>query len=98
MPTAREIDKLLSFLPRLTVFGFKPAFQSHGGWKDDKTSVLPSADYRPVVDEFFELASRECWLDRDYHPATAGRMLEAGHIERMLRRVGELRDAGLLER
>ena len=133
MPNDRDIAELLGFLPRLTASGLEPIGQWSGGWKDDRTFVLPWPDYDPVVEEFFAAASRECWLDPDYHPATAGRMLEdrelvasadlaqiktmlnycvrgerfcaghwedmieAGHIERLLRRLAELRDAGLLD-
>jgi len=134
MPTDRDITELLGFLPRLTAPGFEPVRQWHGGSQDDGTFEIPWPDYDPVVEELVKAASRECWRDHDYHPTTAGRMLEdhelvasadldqirtmltyclrgerfcdghweavikAGHIERLLRRVGELRDAGVIGR
>ena len=133
MPTPKDVTELLGFLPRLTAPGFQPVRQWHGGPKGDHTYELPWPDYDPVVEEFVKAASRECWIDPDYDPTTAGRMLEdheliasadlaqirtmltyclrgerfceghwgavieAGHVERLLRRLAELRDAGLLD-
>jgi hypothetical protein len=128
MPTAQDYTELLSFLPRLTTPGFHPTRHWHGGWKNDRTFVLPWPEYHAVVGEFVDAASRDCWLDPDYVPEIAGRMLEdhdlvasadlaqvktmltycvrgerfcsghweemieAGHIERLLRRLSELAD------
>jgi hypothetical protein len=128
MPTDQDIAELLSFLPKLTVDGFRPIRRWTGGRRiDEKTFVMSWPEYDEVVEEFVKVASRDCWCDYDYVPADAGRMLydpetvgtatlaqlktmltycirgerfcdghwgemiEEGHVERLLRRVAEIR-------
>jgi hypothetical protein len=76
-PTTREIDELLAFLPRLAADGFVPVREWGGGEKDAKgVYVMPWPRYDAIVDRFFEAAGQDCWMDCDYVPQEAGRMLE----------------------
>lgn len=76
LPTGQEISELLSFLPKLTAAGFEPIRSWSGGASaDGKVFTLPWPEYDKLVDEFVQVASRECWLDRKYHPVIAGHML-----------------------
>lgn len=77
MPTAQEIEELVSFLPRLYAEGVNPIEEWSGGSKS-KDGVLTMAypTYNRVVKEFFEVASSACWADYGYDPGEAGRMLE----------------------
>ena len=75
-PTAQEIKELVAFLPRLYAEGFTPYKQWHGGTPDAKGIIqMPYPEYSELVDEFLRALSNECWLDYDYRPEVAGRML-----------------------
>jgi hypothetical protein len=76
-PTAQEIERLLEFLPRLSVAGFAPIRDWGGGEKNsDGSYVMPWPRYDAIVTRFFEAAGQDCWMDFDYVPVEAGRMLE----------------------
>ena len=76
-PTRRAIDELLAFLPLLTADGFVPVPEWGGGEKQgDGAYVMPWPRYDPIVTRFFEAAGQDCWMDFDYVPEEAGRMLE----------------------
>jgi hypothetical protein len=77
LPSRREIDELIAFLPRLTADGFSPVREWSGGEKQaDGAYVMPWPVYDKVVKELFEAAGQDCWMDFDYVPEEAGRMLE----------------------
>lgn len=73
--TKEDIDSLLKFLPLFSV----PS-RSFGEWKgfDKEKGLLhlPFFDYDDDVEEFFRLASQECWTDPSYEPQQASRMLQ----------------------
>ena len=76
LPTLQEIDELIAFLPRLYAEGFKPIDEWGGGTVDeDGILLMPWPKYNKVVEEFFQHASRECWLDCSYKPEEAASML-----------------------
>lgn len=76
-PTSSEIEALVAFLPRLYLDGFAPVKDWGGGTRDpDGAYVMPWPRYEAVVTEFFEAAGQDCWMDFDYVPEEAGRMLE----------------------
>lgn len=76
LPTPQEIEELVSFLPRLYAPGFTPIKQWHGGVpRQDGVIPMPYPDYDPLVEAFFRAAASECWLDYDYRPEDAYRML-----------------------
>ena len=77
LPTIAEIDELLAFLPQLYAEDFQPVKKWMGGERDANGNlVLPYPEYDEVVDEFFKAASKECWLDFEYNPEEAYRMLK----------------------
>ncbi|OHB78940.1 MAG: hypothetical protein A2Z25_21430 [Planctomycetes bacterium RBG_16_55_9] len=77
MPTQQEINELVGFLPRLYGEQLTPIKKWNGGRQgQDGVFIMPGPEYDPVVDEFFRVASKECWADYDYPPEEAGRMLE----------------------
>lgn len=71
-PTSRQIRELVAYLPQLHAKGFRP-IRRWGGGTQDKDGVLemPWPEYRPIVQQFFRVAARECWCDRDYLPKNA---------------------------
>lgn len=75
--TKEDIDALLNYLPVFSVPG-----RSFGEWKgfDKEKGLLhlPFVDYDDDVEEFFMLASQECWTDSSYEPRKASRMLQDG--------------------
>jgi hypothetical protein len=76
LPTIREIDELTAFLPKLYSEGFSP-FKTKGGVEKNKDGsfTISYPTYNRVVDDFFRLASSECWDDHEYIPDQAGEML-----------------------
>jgi hypothetical protein len=75
--TTPEIERLLTFLPRLAADGFVPIREWGGGEKDANGAyVMPWPVYDPVVEALFEAAGQDCWMDFEYVPHEAGRMLE----------------------
>lgn len=78
LPTHKEIDELVAFLPRLYAKGFSPIKRWRGMDGDPSGDLhLPEPEYDPVVREFIRVASAECWLDREYNPEEARQMLES---------------------
>jgi hypothetical protein len=67
IPTEGEIAKLISFLPQLYTEGYKPLIEWRGGKGNDYEShSFPSPEYHPIVREFTNEASKECWCDFQY--------------------------------
>ena len=61
LPTLEEIEILTSYLPRLYAKGFSPVERWDGGEK---------------LKEFFRHVSADGWLDYEYNPEQASRMLK----------------------
>lgn len=77
LPTTTEIDELLAFLPQIYAEDFRPVKRWMGGNRDANGNiVMPYPEYDEVVDEFFKVAAKECWLDFEYNPEEAYRMLK----------------------
>ena len=79
-PTLREIEELVSFLPRLYAEGFTPIRRWGGGTRGADGVSMPWPEYEEVVEEFFRVASSEWWMDDEYSPEEARRMLENGAL------------------
>ena len=76
LPTLQEIEELTAFLPGLCADGFSPIISWSGGEKQKDGSItMPYPSYHKVVEEFFHVAARECWLDFEYDPKQACKML-----------------------
>jgi len=76
-PTLQEIDELLAFVPQLTAEGFSPIQEWGGSEKLPGGAItFPWPEYEDVVKEFFRAAGQDCWMDFDYVPEEAERMLE----------------------
>jgi hypothetical protein len=75
--TRDRVDELLRFLP---VFS-SPSTETEAKWNgldqnpNDGTFTMPYPTYPPVVEEFFQLASRDCWCDTEYTSANAGKLI-----------------------
>jgi hypothetical protein len=76
LPTAREIEELTAFLPRLYAEGFSPIVRWEGGEKQkDGSFTVPYPNYNPVVEEFFQRIQGN-WIDYEYNPEQAYQMLK----------------------
>jgi hypothetical protein len=76
LPTRRDIEALIAFLPRLYAEGFSSIDSWDGGEKrKDGSYSMPYPNYNPVVEEFFRQVSRS-WLDYEYDPEQAYQMLK----------------------
>ena len=75
-PTAQQIEILISYLPRLHAAGFSPVERWDGGENlKDGSFTLPYPKYDPLVEEFFSHVSSDGWLDYEYDPDQAYKML-----------------------
>ena len=75
VPTQREMDELIEFLPKFSAEGFQ-AVKVPGNATIRKNVIsLIEPEYDPLVCEFFEAASQEVWCDPDYSSSVAGEML-----------------------
>ena len=74
--TLQDIETLTSFLPRLYAKGFSPVTKWEGGQNKDGTYTLPYPTYDPLVEEFFRTVSGGGWLDYDYNPEQAWKMMK----------------------
>ena len=75
-PTLHDIEALTAYLPRLYAVGFSPVKKWNGGKQKDGTFTLPYPDYDPLVDEFFRTLSSGGWLDYNYNPEQAWKMIK----------------------
>lgn len=77
LPTREEIEALTAFLPRLYAEGFQPVKSWSGGEQQkDGSLTLPYPNYNPIVEEFFRTVSGGGWLDYEYNPEQAYKMLK----------------------
>ena len=75
VPTQREMDELIEFLPKFSAEGFQ-AVKVPGNVTSRKNVItLSKSEYDPLVCEFFQAASQEVWCDPDYSSSVAGEML-----------------------
>lgn len=75
-PSFAEIDRLTAYLPILYAEGFKPVKVWHGGVKDKNGMMhVPYPEYHEAVIKFFRLVSTNSWLDYQYIPQDAWRVL-----------------------
>lgn len=75
LPTLQDIEALTAYLPRLYAEGFSPVLSWEGGKRTDGTYSMPYPNYHPLVEEFFRVVS-SAWLDYEYNPEQAYRMLK----------------------
>jgi len=76
LPTLDDIDELVAFLPKLYADDFKGLKEMRIEDYADGSISFPHADYEPLVYEFMEVASRDCWCDYDYSAASSGKPLD----------------------
>ena len=76
LPTTKDIEDLVAFLPRLYAPGITPIIGRGSGASQDGTPFLPWPGYADVVEEFFAAASSECWTDSGYVAHDVNRILE----------------------
>ena len=71
-PTAKDIQELVAFLPKLYADGFEPvAGYTKGGKDKDGVITLSHPIYGALVDEFVEfIYAQNCWVDYNYLATT----------------------------
>ncbi|HSK67204.1 MAG TPA: DUF6508 domain-containing protein [Anaerolineales bacterium] len=75
-PSLQDIETLTAYLPRLYAPGFSAVVKWEGGKNKDGTYAMPYPTYDPLVDEFFRAVSGGGWLDYDYNPEQAWKMIK----------------------
>jgi hypothetical protein len=76
LPRTEDIEALTAFLPRLYADGFSPVRNWNGGRQKEGSFSMPYPDYHPLVEEFFRTVSGGGWLDSEYNPEQAYRMIQ----------------------
>jgi hypothetical protein len=81
-PTSKEIEKMVSFLPWLYGKGIEPIKVQNNSCLESSNGLLMlnPPDYPDIVEDFFHLASSDCWTDYDYDPSEARRLLEDDNL------------------
>ena len=76
LPSAQDIDLLLSFLPKLYAVGAQ-TYTSNPTEEPNQENVLQicSPNYSDVVYEFLAVAGRPVWNDREYVKKQVGKVL-----------------------
>jgi hypothetical protein len=75
--TPENVDELLRFLPGFEDLGQPFVVRWAGGEATEEGAVtMPYPVYAKEVDDFFRLASQECWLDPEYLAVDPARMLD----------------------
>jgi len=73
----KEIELLVSYLPKLYAVGFKPVKHWDGGYQEkDGAFIDPEPVYEMTVSKFFKEAGREFWTDYNYIPEEAGELIQ----------------------
>lgn len=68
--------ELVAYLPRLYAEGFNPVIKWNGGDKGkDGAYRLPWPEYSPLVLDFFRQVASQGWLDYEYRPEEAAKMI-----------------------
>ncbi len=66
LPSKKEIEEMVQFLPRLYSEGFNPVKKWGGGVQEDGSLVVPWPEYDDAVDAFRQEATKDCWRDTNY--------------------------------
>jgi hypothetical protein len=76
-PTLKDIEELVSYLPKFSEPDFKPVEKwdeletTEGGYK-----TFPYPVYNQSVEQFFRTASKDCWKDGKYLTNKADELVE----------------------
>jgi hypothetical protein len=70
-PSYQDAKKLTAFLPQLHREGVDPITRWHM-----VDGEFPHPDYEQWVEDFFEVASQDCWMDFDYDPFETGEVMD----------------------
>lgn len=76
LPNKKEIEKLISYRPRLYQDRSNPIKQWNGGEKVGNIKFVSWPEYEDIVIEFMQEASKPCWCDYGYIPEDAAEMVE----------------------
>jgi hypothetical protein len=77
VPTQKDFKSLIDFLPIFCKPGFDPFLKSKDrNPKLQGDLLFKPAEYAPEVIDFFGLVSQDFWLDHDYMPEKAQKILE----------------------
>ena len=81
-PTAKDIEKLLAYLPQLSAEGYDPIKRWHGGQAADGSVTMSSPEYEEAAECLRVMAFEDCWFDREYPQKDAASMLESEDVVR----------------
>jgi len=65
-PTKEDLDRLLAFLPKFQVWGFKAVIKWHGLEQTGSEQECAWPEYHLDIDAFVDLLVLECWNDYEY--------------------------------
>ena len=77
-PTLEDFEELIAFYPKLNRRDFDPIIEWKGGGKiDEKVNFMRWPIYDPIVINFLELASKECWNDYNFNQYVMNKMIKS---------------------
>ena len=77
-PTLEDFEEIIAFYPKLNRRDFDPIIEWKGGSKiDDKVNFMRWPIYDPLVTEFLDIASKECWNNYNYKHYEMKKMIES---------------------
>ncbi len=81
VPTSADVQRLVEFLPILHDPKLELVKWHLGNQSGEAPTTLPHPNYHPVIEEFVQLVTQPCWLDRRYDPVRSGKLLrERDHV------------------
>ncbi|MEH6456977.1 MAG: DUF6508 domain-containing protein [Cocleimonas sp.] len=77
-PTIEDFKEIIAFYPKLNRRDFDPIIEWKGGNKiDDNVNFMRWPIYDPVVTNFLDVASKECWHNYNYKHYEMKKMIES---------------------
>ena len=76
-PTLEDFEEIMIFYPIFSKESFDPIIEWKGGEKiEGNVNFMRWPIYEPIVKDFLEVASKECWNDYHFNQYVMGRMIK----------------------
>lgn len=77
-PTPEDFEEIIAFYPILNRRDFDPIIEWKGGEIiEDNVAYMRWPIYDPIVKEFFNVASKDCWFDYNFNQELMARMIKS---------------------
>ena len=77
-PTHEDFEEIIAFYPTLNRRDFDPIIEWKGGEKiEGNVNYMSWPIYDPVVQNFFDVASKKCWIDHNIDQSLMEKMIKS---------------------